>query len=131
MPVFTYDLATDIGKVRMLIADTDAAAYDFDDDEVQVALTQEGDSLKRAAALLLLSLAANRSRLTVSVRRGSVSEDLTKLAADLRAQAAALVEQAAADEDVPLSAIISPSYETFSYDWNLENERDDVVDEAP
>jgi len=131
MPVFTYDLTTAIGKVRMLIADTDFDSYDFNDDEVQAALTQEGDSLKRAAALLLLVLAANRSRLTVSVKRGAVSEDLTKLAADLRAQAAALVDSAASDEDVPLSAIISPSYETFSYDWNLDNDRDDVVDEAP
>ena len=131
MPVFTYDLTTAIGKVRMLIADTDFDSYDFNDDEVQAALTQEGDSLKRAAALLLLVLAANRSRLTVSVKRGAVSEDLTKLAADLRAQAAALVDSAASDEDVPLSAIINPSYETFSYDWNLDNDRDDVVDEAP
>lgn len=131
MPVFTYDLTTDIGKVRMLVADTDVASYDFDDDEVEAALTQESDSLKRAAALLLLVLAANRSRLSVSVKRGSVSEDLKGVAADLRAQAKALVEQAAADEDVPLSAIINPSYETFSYTVNLDNDRDDAVNEAP
>jgi len=131
MPLFTYDLTTDIGKVRMLVADTDSSGYDFEDDEVSAALTQEGDSIKRAAALLLLVLAANRSRLSVSVKRGNVSEDLKGVAADLRAQAAALVAQASDDEDVPLSAIISPSYETFSYTVNVDNDRDDAVNEAP
>ena len=131
MAVFTYDLSTDIGKVRMLIADTDASAYDFEDDEIQAALTQEGDSLKRAAALLLLVLASNRARLAVSVKRGAVSEDLKSVASELRAQAKALVDSAAEDEDLPLSAIISPSYETFSYTVNLVNDRDDEVSAAP
>ena len=131
MPLFTYDLSTNVGMVRMLIADTDATAHDFADEEVEAALEQEGDSLKRAAALLLLVLASNRARLAVSVKRGAVSEDLTKVAAELRASAAVLVAQAAADEDVPLSAIISPSYETFSYTVNLHNDRENEVREAP
>ena len=131
MPLFTYDLATNVGKVRMLIADTDATAHDFADEEVEAALEQEGDSLKRGAALLLLVLASNRARLAVSVKRGAVSEDLTKVAVELRASAAVLVGQAAAEEDVPLSAIISPSYETFSYTVNLHNDRENEVNEAP
>ena len=126
MLTFSYDLETDIGKVRLLIADTDISAHDFTDAEVDVALTQESDSIKRAAALLLLALASNRARLAVSVKRGAVSEDLSKLAAELRAQAEEFVKQAAEAEDLPLEAVITPSYERFSYTVNLALDRDDA-----
>ena len=131
MARFSYDLATDTGVVRLLIADTDDANYDFSDAEIEVALDQSDDSTKRAAAMLLMALASNRSRLAVSVKRGEVAEDLTKLADALRAQAAAYIEQAETDEDVPLEAIISPTWDRLSYARNLNLERDDEVSEAP
>lgn len=124
---FTYDLETDTGKVRLLIADTEYEGHDFEDDEVAVALAQHDDNLKLAAAFLLNALAANRARLAVSVRRGAVSEDLTRIAADLRAQAAAYVEAS----DLPLEAVVSPSYERFSYDRNLIRKQQRTAAEEP
>lgn len=84
---FTYDVSTDRGKVRLLVSDTDAGNYVWEDAEVDAVIamqlastlyvsaqlqalasqSQPGvsiGSLYRAAALLLDSLAANRARLS-------------------------------------------------------------------
>lgn len=111
---FTYDLTTDLGTVRFLIADTDSMNFDFADDEVTAALAQEQNVPKLAAALLLGILAANRARLAVRVTRGSVSEDLTQVAANLRALAAQYRSEAEVDADTVLEAVITPSYDGFS-----------------
>ena len=57
----TYDIATDIGKVRLLIGDTDvtpATDAHFTDEEIQAFLTLYGDVLM-AASYLLESWAAS------------------------------------------------------------------------
>lgn len=46
---YTYDLSTNIGKVRLLIPDNDENAYDLGDDEIQYFLDQAGASVNRAA----------------------------------------------------------------------------------
>lgn len=58
---FTYDTSTDNGKVRLLIFDTNANSYVFEDAELAVFLSIEGDSLKRAAALALETIASNEA----------------------------------------------------------------------
>ena len=116
---FTYDLTTNLGKVRLLIADTDSTNYDFSDAEVTAALSQEQNVPKLAAALLLGILAANRARLAVRVTRGSVSEDLTQVAANLRALAAQYRAEAEGDADTVLEAVVTPSYDRFSA-WRNE-----------
>lgn len=131
MARFSYDPTTAAGVVRLLIADTDPESFDFLDAEIDVALDQCEGSPKRAAAMLLMALASNRGRLAVSVRRGEVSEDLSKVAAELRAQAKEFIDQAEADEDVPLEAIISPTWERFSHARNVLLDREGRVDEAP
>jgi ribosomal protein S28E/S33 len=117
---FTYDLATQVGQVRFLTADTDIDGYDFEDAEVQYALTTTG-SVRRASAMLYRVLAGNRSRMAVRVQRGPVTEDLTQLAKDLRAQADVWEAEADNYEDDGgcLQAIISPSYERFSHQANM------------
>jgi len=55
---FTYDLSTDIGKVRLLISDTVAPSH-FTDEEIQVFLTLNGESVYPAAAAALESWAAS------------------------------------------------------------------------
>lgn len=127
---FTYDLATDTGKVRLLIADTDAEQHDFSDEEIAVALGEE-DTLREAGAWLLIALASNRSRLAVSVRRGDVSEDLSRVAQSLRDQAKALRDQQAEAEDGPLEAVISPTYTRFSHARNVLLDREGRVTKAP
>jgi hypothetical protein len=127
---FTYDVTTDIGKVRLLAADTDRESYDFEDAEIEFAL-DEYDDIRRAAAMLLTALASNRARLAVRVGRGSVNEDLTQVAKELREQAAALISQAEDAEDEPLEAVINPQYERLSAARNYALEREGEVGEAP
>ena len=76
-----------------------------------------------SAAMLLRVLAADQSRLAVRVTRSGVSEDLTQVAVQLRAQADAYAQKAA-DDVGGISAIVSPSWEPFSYTDNLLAGRD-------
>lgn len=119
---YTYCLENDIGKVRLLIADTDIGNATFSDEEITFALDTEG-GLYMAAAMLLRVLAADQSRLAVRVSRSGVSEDLTQVAVQLRAQADAYTAKAGSDVG-SISATVSPSWEPFSYTDNLLAGRD-------
>lgn len=114
---YTYCLTDDIGKARLLIADTDISDATFSDEEITFALDTEG-GLYLAAAMLLRVLATDRARLAVRVTRSGVSEDLTQVAVQLRAQADAYAAKAVSDAGA-ISAIVSPSWEPFSYTDNL------------
>lgn len=121
---YTYCLGNDIGKVRLLIADTDIGNATFSDEEITFALDTEGEGgLYMAAAMLLRVLAADQSRLAVRVSRSGVSEDLTQVAVQLRAQADAYTAKAGSDAG-SISATVSPSWEPFSYTDNLLAGRD-------
>jgi len=58
---FTYDTTTNTGKIRLLVFDTDSTNYVFEDAELAVFYDIEGDSLKRAAALALETMASNEA----------------------------------------------------------------------
>ena len=123
----TYDPTTDAGRVRLLIADTDVTDVLFADEEIAAALDM-GGSAKLAAATLLGALASNHARLAIRIQRGGVSEDMTQVAKELRAQAAVLREEGLAEDDgAVLEATISPSYERYSYTRNLLLDREDEV----
>jgi hypothetical protein len=65
---FSYDLSTDIGKVRLIISDKNLLAPVFTDEEIQVFLTAGGTvNLASAAALeaWAASYAANASSETI------------------------------------------------------------------
>ncbi|MDI9597893.1 MAG: hypothetical protein QM323_00130 [Acidobacteriota bacterium] len=114
--------------VRLLIADTDVTDVLFADEEIAAALDM-GGSAKLAAATLLGALASNHARLAMRIQRGGVSEDMTQVAKELRAQAAVLREEGLAEDDAGavLEATISPSYERYSYTRNLLLDREDEV----
>lgn len=59
---FTYDLTTDIGKVRLLVPDNDATAYDLADAEIQYFLTETGAAEKAAAVMACKWLARKYSK---------------------------------------------------------------------
>lgn len=107
---FTYILPSDIGYVRLLVADTDSANPIFQDDEItafltlassvwqssqfysaaggQAVLPSPPTSYLRAAALALDALASNRSRLQGVIELLDVKLSSIKDAAlQLRAQA--------------------------------------------
>ncbi len=71
----TYDLTSDIGKIRLLISDTDvtpASDAHFTDEELQV-LLDLGGSVYMAAALALESWAGSLSESTDSEKIGDYS----------------------------------------------------------
>lgn len=90
---FTYDVSTDRGKVRMLVPDSSATNYVFEDAEVDAFLSLEG-AVRRAAALALETIASNEA-LTLKVIRvldlqtdgAKTSDALLKRAGLLRGQA--------------------------------------------
>lgn len=59
---FSYDVTTNAGKVRLLIADTNAEAYAFENDEIAYFLTAQSDDVTKAAYMAVRSLLANRAR---------------------------------------------------------------------
>lgn len=112
---FTYDPTTNLGRVRLLIADTDSNNVIFQDAEVQAALDIEASqnlyvsgmaqptalgvviptqvySIYRAAALLLRSLAANKSRLSAVVQLLDVKLSPNTAAQALRDTADSYIE---------------------------------------
>lgn len=105
----TYDLATDIGRMRLLIPDRDLTTAVFDDDEISAFLALEGD-VRSAAALALETIAADQTLvlkvmrlLDVQTDGRAVAEALLKRAALLRAQAEAAASGGSFDwaEQIP------------------------------
>jgi len=126
---FSYDPTTDAGMIRLLTDDADGDNHAFTDEEIAAVYASNGSNVLRTAARLLEILATNHSKLAVRVGRGDVNEDLTKIASELRAQAALYRTQADDEDDsgACLDASVSPSYERFSYTQNVLLERDDEV----
>jgi len=64
---FTYDVTTDRGAVRLLVSDTSATGYTWEDAEVDAMLSKASDNVWDAAAALLNSARASFKKL-ISVR---------------------------------------------------------------
>ena len=96
MSTFTYDVSDNTGKLRLAIADIDLTTTTglrntwtvlFTDEELAVFLSDASSSIYLAASYALNSIAASRSLLAKVKRLGDFSEDLSKIADSLRAQA--------------------------------------------
>jgi len=95
---FTYDVATDRGRVRLLITDTDTSHAIFTDAEVDAFLGLESSSVKRAAASALDQIASNEALVQKRIRLLDLSTDGPSVAKALREHAALLRTQADAGE---------------------------------
>jgi hypothetical protein len=91
---FTYDVTTDIGKVRMLIPDRVEDGAIFQDDEIEAYLSLNDSSVRRAAAEALETIASDEvmtskviSTLDLTTNGASTSDAILKRAALLREQA--------------------------------------------
>lgn len=93
MPI-TLDPGSDIGMVRLLIADTDATTPLFGDDQLAAFLTLEG-GVKLAAATALEAVASSEVLISKKIRTQDLSTDGPAVAAELRAQAKSLRDQVA------------------------------------
>jgi len=87
---YTYDTATDNGKVRLLIQDTTETTAAFSDEEIAIFLSMESNVIRSAAALALEALAADRAKLAKRQRTMNTDKDTRGAAKELREQAASL-----------------------------------------
>lgn len=95
---FTYDLSNSIGKVRLLIPDTQQTAAVFSDEEITAFLALESSSVRRATALALESIASNEALTLKVVRLLDVQTDGAKLSDSLLSRAKLLRQQALEDD---------------------------------
>ena len=93
----SYELSTDIGKVRLLLSDMDNTKEIFTDEEYQVFLDMEG-SVKLAAAQALDTIADNEALASKKLTSSDVAVDGPALADSLRKRAVLLREQADAPD---------------------------------
>ena len=95
---FTYNVATTRGQVRLLCTDTDVAggapAQYFQDDEIDFFLTAMSGSVLRAAAIALLTIAAQEVLLMKRIRLLDLQTDGPAEAEALRALADRYQEKA-------------------------------------
>lgn len=90
--MFTYDVSTDRGRVRMLCTDRDSANPIFQDDEIDAFLAIEGSSVRLAAALALETIASDQVLVLKVVKTLDTQTDGAKVADSLLKRAAALRE---------------------------------------
>lgn len=95
---FTYDLSNDTGKVRLLIPDSDSSDFFFSDEEIAVLLAMETDNVRRATASALDTLASSEAYTQKVVQVLEFRTDGAKVAAELRARAKTLRDEADRDE---------------------------------
>jgi len=100
---FTYNVATTRGQVRLLCTDTDVAggadAQFFQDDEIDFFLTLMGANVLRAAAMALLTIAAQETLLMKRIKLLDLHTDGPAEAAALRELALVYQEKADLVED--------------------------------
>ncbi|WP_326646680.1 hypothetical protein OG884_18810 [Streptosporangium sp. NBC_01755] len=86
------DYSTDVGQVRLLIADTDPASQLLNDPQIEAFLAMEG-SVKRAAAQALDVIASSEALVSKVISMNGLSIDGTKVAGELRSRASELRRQ--------------------------------------
>ena len=88
---YTYDLTTNIGKVRLRIRDTRGpTTVFFQDEEIESVLADQGGNVLRAAADLLDIWASDEAMVTKAVRLLDISTNGPAVAASLREHATRL-----------------------------------------
>jgi len=122
---FSYNLSTSVGKVRLLIKDTNITNPLFEDAEISAFLTMESDTVKRAAALALETIASDEALTTKAISVLDLRMDGPAVARSLMQRADKLREQAdredAADEGAAFD-VAEMVYDRFSYRERLANE---------
>lgn len=115
------DYTTPVGQIRLLIPDT-AEPYLFSDDELKAYLAISRDNIKRAAANAVDAIAGSTVMLLKLVKTDDLTVDGPAVSKELRARAAALRNEADADdmEDAMSEGfqIINPVYvpDVWEYD---------------
>lgn len=113
----TYDLATVIGKIRLLIGDTSTTVALLEDNEITAFYTMAG-TVYGAASLALMRIANDKSLVGKAIKAGNYSEDASKFVDMLINQAD---KYNARDVDVAAEADSETIVDEFSYNNILVN----------
>jgi hypothetical protein len=90
---FTYDLTTDVGRVRRTIPDKTEATAIWSDEEIESFIEDEGD-WRRASAAALEAIASNHLLVLKVVRIHNLETNTDRLARELMARAKLIRTQA-------------------------------------
>lgn len=93
-PPITTDTTTPVGKIRLLISDVDPVRPVFTDTEVNAFYLMEASNVRLGAAQALDTMASNEVMVSKVIRTLDLQTDGSKVAAELRARAQALRDQA-------------------------------------
>ena len=127
--VFTYDLDTDAGLVRLLCTDSVEAYAIFGDSEIDSFLTMESGSVKKAAAMALETIASSEVLVQKRIKLLDLSTDGPAESAELLKRAGLLRTQAAEEAETAEEGEFSPiDFAELIYDDFSLRER--IVDEA-
>jgi len=122
---FTYDPSTSIGIVRLLTNDKYEAEPIFYDEEITAFLALEGSDTRKAAAKALETIAADEVLTQKVIKLLGLTTDGAKVAAELRANAAALRSQAVTGDDSEgLIDVAEWIVDDFTYRKRIINEFD-------
>ena len=121
---FSFDLSSDLGKVRLLIPDRVAEEYVFDDVDILAFLEIE-DGIKRSTAIALETIASDNAMTLKVIRLLDLSTDGAKVSDALLKRAQGLRDQAdTEDESGEMGFDIAEMvYDDFSF-------REKIVKEA-
>lgn len=126
---FTFDVTTDVGKVRLLIPDRVAGEPIFEDEEIEAILALEDDNVRRAAAMALETIASDQAytlkaitSLGLTTNGPAVAKSLLDRADKLRSQADKADADAEAAEDGGLFDIAEMTHTAFAYRERLVKE---------
>ncbi|QGH73022.1 MAG: hypothetical protein [Siphoviridae sp. ctCJE6] len=111
---FTYTLSTNIGKVRLLIGDTDSTAVILTDEEIDALLTMQGGDIFASAALAIRRIAMNKALLAKYIQAGNYTENTTEMPKILLQCAKELT---AMSQSIPADA----QAEVIATDFNYNN----------
>lgn len=120
--MFTYDVATDAGKVRMIITDTDASSPLFQDAEIDAYLALKSGSILLAAASALDTIASSEALIQKKIRLLDVTTDGPAVAKALRDHANVLREESLTNDGIGAFDIAEMVVDQFSerdYWWHL------------
>lgn len=121
---FSFDLTSDLGKVRLLIPDRQPDEYIFDDVEI-LALLEMEDGIKRTTALALETIASDQAMTLKVIRLLDITTDGAKVSDALLKRAQSLRDQAETGDETDEGGfdIAEMVYDDFSF-------REKVVKEA-
>jgi hypothetical protein len=129
---FSYDVSSDVGKVRMLIPDRDYDSKFFEDEEIEAFLGLEESNIREATALALETMASDQAMVLKVIRLMDLTTDGQKTSQALLERAKLLREQALEEEMAEEGGAFDIAewvVDDFSYRNRLWNEmlRDDTA----